>query len=497
MARNVKGTAAGGEPRSVVVLPSRQIDRWHEPPAESRAYEERLLSSLLELGDPDVRMTYVTSLPIDPTTVDYYLSLLPPAVRLDARRRLTLIAVGDSGPRPLSAKLIGRPAALERIRRSLPDPARSHIVPYHVTALERDVALALGVPIYGAGPEHASWGTKTGSRELFALAGIPRPLGAEHIRSVADAVSAVRRLRAADPDLTQLVMKLDAGVSGEGNAIVDIAGLPEPGAPDEWSRIVRRVESLAPEERGVSARTYLTKLAAQGGIIEERITGKELRSPSVQLRITPTGRVELLSTHDQIMGGRSGQHYHGCRFPADPSYAPLIGALARRVAQRLAEMGVMGRLSLDFVVVRQDHRRWEPFAIELNLRMGGTTHPYQALVHLIGGAYDADAATFTSCGDGPRHYVATDRLESPRLRSLGQAGVLALARRGGLRFDRARRAGTVFHMLSAVDELGRVGFTAIGRSAEEADALHDEVHAALSGPAEPQEVAADAITQLG
>src|SRR5438874_1005974 len=38
------------ERRSVVVVPSRQIDRWHEPPAETEAYEERLLSSLLELG---------------------------------------------------------------------------------------------------------------------------------------------------------------------------------------------------------------------------------------------------------------------------------------------------------------------------------------------------------------------------------------------------------------------------------------------------------------
>jgi hypothetical protein len=47
------------------------------------------------------------------------------------------------------------------------------------------------------------------------------------------------------------------------------------------------------------------------------------------------------------------------------------------------------------------------------------------------------------------------------LRALGTDGVLSLVRRGELRFDRRRRLGAVFHMLSSVDELGRTGITAI------------------------------------
>jgi len=50
---------------------------------------------------------------------------------------------------------------------------------------------------------------------------------------------------------------------------------------------------------------YAAKLAERGGIVEERITGVELRSPSVQLRVTPFGDVELLSTHDQVLDGPS------------------------------------------------------------------------------------------------------------------------------------------------------------------------------------------------
>jgi hypothetical protein len=136
---------------------------------------------------------------------------------------------------------------------------------------------------------------------------------------------------------------------------------------------------------------------------------------------------------------------------------------------------VIGRCAIDFVVVRGEDGCWQPFAIELNLRKGGTTHPYETLAHLTGGSYDADIATFTTQTGQCKHYVATDHLEAPQLRRLGCAGVLGVARREGLRFDPMRRVGPVFHMLSSLDELGRTGYTAIGDSAEEASAISEHV----------------------
>jgi hypothetical protein len=477
MATAEVATRAGHE-RSVVVVPSRTIDKWHEPAAETQAYEERLLCSLLQLRDPNVRMTYVTSSPIASTIIDYYLSLLPRRIRRSARARLTLVGLGERTARPLSQKLLERPHVLERIRRSIPDPRACHLIPYNTTSLERDVALELGIPMYGADPRHAYLGTKSGCRELFARAGVSHPVGVEGITSVTAAIAAIVNLRAAKPGVNRLVMKLNEGVSGEGNAIIDLAGLPEPGAPDEARRIAERVERLAPEARGVTVTAFLAKLTELGGVIEEWITGRELHSPSVQVQITPFGEVQLLSTHDQILGGRSGQTYLGCRFPAAPSYAPAISALAGRVGEHLAQAGVIGRFAIDFVVARDDHG-WRPFAIEVNLRKGGTTHPYETLAHLTGGAYDPATATFTTPTGEQKHYVATDHLEAAELRQLGREGVLALAQRRDLRFDRMQRVGTVFHMLSSLDELGRAGFTAIANSPEEADALYEHVQRTL------------------
>ena len=40
--------------------------------------------------------------------------------------------------------------------------------------------------------------------------------------------------------------------------------------------------------------------------------------------------VEVLSTHDQLLGGPSGKIYLGCQFPADPAYAAAITEMASR-----------------------------------------------------------------------------------------------------------------------------------------------------------------------
>jgi hypothetical protein len=340
---------AVGAGRSVVVVPSRTVDRWDEPPAEAEAYEQRMLSSLFELRDPNLQMTYVTSSAIAPEIINYYMSLLPRGLRAGARRRLSLIVVGDRSSRPLAEKLLERPRMLERIRAASWDPEIAHLMTYNASRGERDLALTLDLPIYGPDPRFAELGTKSGCRELFALVGIPHPLGIERVRTSSDVVRAVARLRAIKPELAQLVVKLNDGVSGEGNALLDLGGLPAPGADDERSRIGERVAALAPALSSVTASAFLAKLASHGGIVEQRITGQEIRSPSVQFQLTPGGAVVLLSTHDQILGGPSGQQYLGCRFPADPAYAPMIGALAQRAARHLADLGVIGRFAIDCV----------------------------------------------------------------------------------------------------------------------------------------------------
>jgi hypothetical protein len=111
----------------------------------------------------------------------------------------------------------------------------------------------------------------------------------------------------------------------------------------------------------------------------------------------------------------------------------------------------------------------------------------ERLARLGGDSYDERSATFTVADGDSRHCVATDCLQTPQLSVLGCDRVLALATREDLRFDRRRRVGAVIHMLCSIDELGRAGFTAIGRSAAEADAIFEHVQATLVRQAQTYE----------
>jgi hypothetical protein len=470
---------SGREGESIVVVPSRTVDKWDESAAESQAYEERLLFLLLLLRQPRLRVIYVTSLPIDPSIVDYYLGMLAGVIPAHARSRLSLVATHDGTARPLSAKLIERPRLIDRIRRLIPDPGLCHLVPYNTTVLERDLALLLGVPMYGADPRFFSFGTKTGCRRLFAEEGVPHPLGYEGIDDLDGVLEGLARMRASKPEVAAALVKLNEGVSGEGNALVDLRDLPPPGSEGEREATQRRVEAMSFEVEGLALEAYLARLSESGGVVEERIHGSEFRSPSVQLRVTPLGEVELLSTHDQVLGGTSGQSYLGCRFPADRAYASAISGLAEKVGRRLAAEGVLGRLALDFVVVRDDGGAWRPFAIEINLRKGGTTHPYLTLEFLTEGHYDPRSSTFVAPDGRPKYLVATDHLESPLLRGLTHADLFDVVVREGLHFDHARQTGVVFHMMSALSELGRIGLTGVGDSPEEAEGVYRRAEEAL------------------
>ena len=237
---------------------------------------------------------------------------------------------------------------------------------------------------------------------MFADEGVPHAAGFD-VGNEQDVIQALSELRC-----KTAVLKLDRGVSGLGNALVDVERALEDDALGE---------ALELEDTESAVEDYLDALADQGGIVEERIEGEDFRSPSAQIRISPSGQVDILSAHDQVLGGPHGQTYFGCRFPADPEYAPRIAAEALKVGRRLAREGVIGRAAVDFVTVRRNGA-WEPYAIEINLRCGGTTHPFMAISTLTDGIYEPLSGEFrTRLGD-IKHYVATDHLDAPAYQAL-------------------------------------------------------------------------------
>ncbi|MEY2485443.1 MAG: hypothetical protein QOH39_1091 [Verrucomicrobiota bacterium] len=457
--------------QTIVVVPSMSIDMAITG-YEIQGYEERFLFLLLLLSQPRARMIYVTSQAIHPSVIEYYLDLLPGVIPSHAMRRLTLLSPYDDSTRPLSLKILERPRLLDQIGEAIPDKDRAHLVCYNTTFLERNLALRLGIPLYGADPRHLSLGTKTGCRQLFAQAGINHPLGFDNLHSIEEVASALVQMCARRDSLRRAVVKLNEGVSGEGNAIVDLSNLSAPGE----DVILERLRAMRFEHPAMKFDDYATKFRDRGGIVEELVgvDAEEVRSPSVQLRITPLGKVELLSTHDQMLGGPSGQSYLGCIFPADPGYASAITQDAAKIGDLLRDAGVTGRFALDFVVTRaRNAKSWERYAIEVNLRKGGTTHPFLTLQFLTGGTYNPESATFTAPNGRKKFLVASDHVESPRYRGFNPDDLFDLVVRRGLHFGQVGQTGIVFHMLSALGSRGRLGLTAVGDSPEDARAIFE------------------------
>jgi hypothetical protein len=455
----------GDVERTIVVVHSISFDVPDQLIPAFPAYEERFLCLVLSLlRAPKSRVVYVTSQPIHPRVLDYYFSLVPELDTPEARSRFETVSLVDGRNEPLSRKLLARPGALERVRRLIGEPEVAMIVPFCMTKDEVGLAEALQLPIYGCDPALNWLGSKTGSRKLFVEEDVRHPVGLD-VRGTDDLAGALEELRARSPHARSAVLKLDLGVSGLGNALVDLE------ASD-------RHVALELEDDTIDLEHYLGLLDEQGGIVEELIESEDFRSPSVQLRMSPSGQVDIMSTHDQVLGGAHGQTYFGCYFPADSAYAPLIAAEALKVGRRLAREGVIGRAAVDFVAVQRDGA-WESHALEINLRCGGTTHPLFALTSLTDGVYDPLAGEWrTRLGD-LKHYAATDHLDSPAYQSLTPDDLLDVVEQEGLGWDGEHEVGVVLHMVSAIAVVGRVGLTAIGDTLDEARRRYYGVKAAI------------------
>ncbi|NNF59124.1 MAG: carboxylate-amine ligase [Rhodothermaceae bacterium] len=465
-------------PRTVVVVPSlsmpvdelKKISGVHH-------YEERLLFTLMLLRMPHTRLIFVTSQPIAPGIIDYYLHLLPGIPSVHARERLLLLSCHDASEIPLTQKVLERPRLIRRIREAILDPASAHLTCFNATALERSLAVRLNIPLYACDPALNDLGTKSGSRKTFREAGVLLPDGAEDLRDMDDAAEALVALKRRNPALRKAVVKLEEGFSGEGNAVFSFEGAPENGSLGEW------VRKALPERLRYEAATetwdhFSASYAAMGGIVEAWVDGEMKASPSVQCRVDPAGRPMVISTHDQLLGGPNGQVFLGCTFPADGVYRRAIHDAGQRIAKVLSEKGVLGRFGVDFVSVREG-ANWRHYAIEINLRKGGTTHPYDMLEFLTDGAYDAASGLYRTPSGQALYYLASDNLVSERYRGLTPRDLVDIAVERRLHFHGGTREGVVFHLIGALSQFGKLGVLCIATSPPRARALYDETVEAL------------------
>lgn len=473
--------------RQILVVPSLSLDQEElQKIAGVHYYEERLLFSLIRLRNPNTRVAYVTSQPLHPSIVDYYLELLPGIPSSHARDRLGLFATYDGSQKPLTQKLLERPRLLEKIRKFL-HPHQAYMTCFNSTALERELSLQLEIPLLAVDPDLLYWGTKSGSREIFAECDIPHPAGSDLVWNQEDLAEVIAEVWESQPDIQRMVIKLNQGFSGEGNALLDLRSLATvaPGSSSHRERI-NAIQRVLPDLRFQCVTEtwehFLHKIEDLGAIAEAFIEGDQKRSPSVQGRITPLGKVEVLSTHDQILGGPDGQIFLGCSFPADPAYRLAIQEMGQRIGEKLAAKGALERYGVDFIAVHQSPESpepWKLYAIEINLRKGGTTHPFMALKLLTEGNYCLEDGQFYTQQGQAKYYRASDNLQKAAYRGLLPSDLMDIIVSERLHFNSSNGTGAAFHLMGCLSEYGKLGITSIGNTPQQANAIYKQVVAAL------------------
>lgn len=457
------------QPGTSVVVPSLTLDQDELRKLEGATfYEERLLFLLIRLRNPRAHVVYVTSQPVHPLILDYYLHLLAGVPASHARARLTMLCAYDASPRPLTQKILERPRLIERIREAIPDPSRAYLTVFNSTPLERKLAVLLGIPLNGLDPTLNYLGTKSGSRKVFREAGVELPEGFEDLTGEADVEDALVELAARRPGLRKAVVKLNESFSGEGNAIFRY-----PDQPADRQAIRKALAALEFAVPWETHHNYFQKFSRMGGIVEEFIDAAIKVSPSAQLRTSPAGEVLPTSTHDQILGGPSGQVYLGCSFPAAEDYRVAIQERSIRIGQVLARKHVVSRFGVDFLAYRDTtDEPWKVAALEINLRVLGTTHPFLALQFLTGGTLDPGTGNFISLSGRPKYYVATDNLKAETYRGVLPEDLIDIVTDNGLHYSHRTESGVLFHLIGALSEYGKLGLTVIASSPEEVQELY-------------------------
>jgi hypothetical protein len=458
--------------KTVVIIPSMTLD----PDILSKIkghvyYEERMLCMLMLLRMPKTHVVFVSSIPIDECIIDYYLHLLPGITGHNARQRLTMLSCYDASAQPLTQKILNRPRIINKIKNKIVDLQQAHMVCFNVAEPERTLAVQLGIPIYGCDPELLHLGNKSGSRLLFKNCGINLPDGYENLHTQKEIAEALYQLKIKNPCLRKAVIKINDGFSGEGNAIYNYQNvLPASNLKEAIEASLPYIHVVADK---VNYEQYFKKFEELGGIVEEFLEGNVKCSPSVQCRINPMGEVAVISTHDQMLGGEDNQVFIGANFPASKQYAIEIAQLAETISANMVIQGVLGRYSIDFLSILEN-QVWVHYAIEINLRKGGTTHPFLMLQFLTDGIYDAVSGSYLMPVGEPRYYFASDNVSSPFYMGLTPSDLIEIATFHGIMYDSTKQEGVMFHLIGALSQYGKIGMICIGNSPERAKELYQK-----------------------
>jgi len=413
---NIQEKYLKGGIRTIVVMPS--ISFPHENLKGILGiehYEARSLWEILAANCPRTKIIFITSRKMIIENIKHLLSSSKNGASI--RQRVSFISLDDLRVDvPLGDKLLARPDLIRIIKNKI-NPSETYLESFISTDCEKKVAQALGIVSFGSFDQY--WATKSGNRKIFQECGINFADGINDIYSESQLKLAIVSLWEKYPLITKHMMKLDTGVSGDGNAIVQhkitFDEFKTLGQPQKDKYLDAILLNAKYQSKCMEWSEY-SKQITEGMIIELFISGELRCSPSAQGKIHPDGHVELLSTHEQILD-ENGMKFLGGTFPASKDYRETLTQYTDLIGKELATRGVIGSYSIDFLL-SEENGKTIVWVIEINIRKGGTTHPYFTAKYLTNSRYDSAKGVLINDKNQEVVYISNDNFTFYELKSI-------------------------------------------------------------------------------
>jgi hypothetical protein len=120
------------------------------------------------------------------------------------------------------------------------------------------------------------------------------------------------------------------------------------------------------------------------------------------------------------------------------------------------------------------------YAIEINLRKGGTTHPFLLLQFLTDGMYNEYTGEYITASGNIRFYFASDNIENEKFKGLSPHDLIDIVIHHELLYDSTKQEGVMFHLIGALSQYGKLGILCIGSTRKRAIEYFEKIMMVLN-----------------
>ncbi|XP_053844602.1 IQ domain-containing protein H isoform X4 [Vidua macroura] len=492
--------------RTIIHIPSLGYSQHIREHIPDLALQQNLqMGRLCDILDANVDVIYICPLALSEELLQYYNKLLglqaavrsgSPEDMADLQDRFKILTPEAINSFPghhmcLATVLKYSPRTLQRLQVLL--QGRDAYMVGGVPHLD-DLAVAdqLQVPLLGSEPAVAQlYSTKSGSKRIFASAGVPTPPGEWDIHSTEQLLRALSQLILDNLEVQRWLFKVDDERGGDGTAFCDVISHLEcypwlqrerqGHGPEAWSESQARELALVKisqelpgllaqhvqpvnEKRFPTWEKFLQTFLTQGGVIEAFPSSGSVTNLTVDLLIEPTGEVTLLSSGDQLHA-EGPLRSSGTTIPQRSVDPEVLKALCLKIGEACKSKGVLGYFSVDFVAFTHPQtREQQVWATDLDLCYSDQLALSQLLVYLTDGNLDCGSSILQaplgakeSKSQGVQHEgtkppapsspwcaVASSQLRHSSLSGISYNLLLHMCKARGIGFDLQEKQGTVF-----------------------------------------------------